>query len=398
MREPTLQDWLVAGGLDGRNVSELFDGFCQRLVASGIPLTRGYLSFAILHPLVWATGIVWERGRIVDAIDLAYGFDRRDDWLESPFRHMLETDARRLHRPIAKGEPFLDFPVLRQFRDAGLTDWLGLFHTFGWNLEQMAVRELGVIFSWATDHPGGWTAGQLAEIERLSGLLALAVKGSSSRDTTRELLATYLGRNAAEQIIGGRVQRGSVGRNAAVILYADLRGFTDFADATAPEEVTRRLNLCFDAMGEPIKRAGGEILKFLGDGLLAVFAPDGEGGRERAAAAALEAARAMLNAIDGANATEAAAGNPALALDIALHEGEVTYGNVGTADRLDFTIIGPAVNEATRIEALCKTLGRHLLISDSFAREAPALRPQLRSLGLHRLRGVREPREVFTAD
>jgi adenylate cyclase len=199
-------------------------------------------------------------------------------------------------------------------------------------------------------------------------------------------------------VIAGRVRRGSVGRDEAVILYADLRGFTDFTDRTPPEEVTRRLNACFDAMGGPVKEAGGEILKFLGDGLLAVFLPDARRGVAGAAEAALEAARKILADIETLNAAEARAGNPPLAVDLALHEGVVTSGNVGTADRLDFTIIGPAVNEATRIEGLCGPLGRHLLISDSFVRAAPALKARLCSLGRHGLRGVREPREVFTID
>jgi adenylate cyclase len=398
MRDPGLTDWLIEGGLAGQAVGEIFDGFCRRLTAAGFPLTRGYLSFAMLHPLLWATGLVWERGRITEAIDLPYGFERRESWLTSPFRHMLESDIRRLHRPLGRGEEHADFPVLREFRDAGLTDWLALFFDFGWVLERMMVDQLGVILSWATDKPEGWTAAELAEIEALSRGLALAVKGSSSRDMTRALLATYIGGNAAEQVIAGRVRRGSVGRDEAVILYADLRGFTDFTDRTPPEEVTRRLNACFDAMGRPVKEAGGEILKFLGDGLLAVFLPDARRGVAGAADAALDAAQTILADIETLNAAEAQAGNPPLAVDLALHEGVVTSGNVGTAERLDFTIIGPAVNEATRIEGLCGPLGRHLLISDSFVRAAPALKPRLRSLGRHALRGVREAREVFTMD
>jgi adenylate cyclase len=254
------------------------------------------------------------------------------------------------------------------------------------------------VTSWATDRPGGWSASELAVIEELVGTLALDVQSSSGLTTTRDVLATYLGADAADRVLAGHVRRGSVGRFAAVILAADLRGFTDFAEATAPEEVTRRLNGYFDCMGEAIAAAGGEILKFMGDGLLAVFLPQDEAGRPAVAAAALAAAREILARVAAVNEAESTAGHPALALDVALHEGDVTYGNVGTADRLDFTAIGPAVNEATRLESLCKALGRNLLISDSFVRAAPALRPQLQSLGLHRLRGVREPREVFTAE
>jgi adenylate cyclase len=191
------------------------------------------------------------------------------------------------------------------------------------------------------------------------------------------------------------VQRGSVSRVAAAILYADLRGFTDFAEATMPEEVTRRLNGVFDCLGEPVRAAGGEILKFLGDGALVVFLPKVGAGLATVAVSALDAAREILVRIATLNIAEISAGHPPLVLDMALHAGDVTYGNIGTADRVDFTVIGPAVNEATRLESLCKELSEPLLISQSFVRAAPSLSNQLRSTGRHRLRGVREPQEVF---
>src|SRR5262249_1418853 len=334
-------------------------------------------------------------GQIIDATDIAYGYETSEAWLSSPFRHMLETNTRRLHRRLAGEGAVLDFPVLREFREAGLTEWLALFYGFGWALQHQEVDELGVILSWATDRPRGWTTAELTGIEDLSRTLALAVRGSNSRGSTRDLLATYLGRDAAERVVAGHVQRGSVSRSTAVILYADLSGFTDFAEAAEPEEVTRRLNGYFDCMGEPVKSARGQILQFLGDGALSIFLPDAGRDTATAAAAALEASHDILARVERVNVVERRAGNPVLALDIALHQGEVTYGNVGTTDRLDFTVIGPAVNEVTRIEALCKELGCHLLVSDAFVRAAPALESQLRSLGRYRLRGVRGTRELF---
>jgi adenylate cyclase len=175
-----------------------------------------------------------------------------------------------------------------------------------------------------------------------------------------------------------------------------VRGFTNFAEETAPEEVTRRLNGIFDCLGDPVRAAGGEILKFLGDGVLAVFLPPDAADVTVVTPAVLAAAREILARVEALNATETAAGNPALSLDIALHAGEVTYGNIGTADRLDFTAIGPAVNEAARLEGLCKVLGKPILISNSFAQAAEGVRELLLSVGRHPLRGVREPQEVFT--
>lgn len=392
-----LHAWLIEAGLSGLPTQDMLDGFCSRLVAAGVPLSRGLLSVATLHPQRRANSLIWERGAIVTITDSDYAYMQTPAWRASPFHHMLETGTRRLHRRLVGDGALLDFPVLSEFRAAGHTEWLALIYGFGTKLDYRKGSQLGVVSSWTTDRAGGWTAPELAALEEVAGTLALAVQGSSGLATTRDVLATYLGADAADRVLAGHVRRGSVGRFAAFILTADLRGFTDFAEVTAPEEVTRRLNGYFDCMGEAIAAAGGEILKFMGDGLLAVFLPQDDADKPAVAAATLAAAHDILARVAALNAAEVAAGNPALAVDIALHEGDVTYGNVGTADRLDFTAIGPAVNEAARLEGLCKELGRNLLISDSFVRAAPALRPRLQSLGRHRLRGVREPREVFTS-
>ncbi len=393
-----IHDWLIEAGISGMRVLDLFDGCCQRLLAAGLPIARGYLSFATLHPLLWATGVIWRGGQVSEPLDLAHGYQATPAWRSSPFRHMLETNTLRLHRRLAGKGAQLDFPVLQEFSEAGLTDWLGLLYRFGWSVEERGVGELGVIVSWATDRPDGWVAEELATLENLSRTLALAFRGSISRDTVLELLSVYLGRDAAERVIAGHVQRGSVLRSTAVILHADLSGFTAFAESAPPEEVARRLNGYFDCMGEPIKEAGGEILKFVGDGLFAIFLLGQEREAEKVAAAALAAARDMLARVRQLNLEERGAGNPILEVDIVLHLGEVTYGNVGTTDRLDFTVIGPVVNEVTRIEDLCSSLGLHLLISDSFARATPSLRAELRSLGHHRLPGVMAAREIFTIE
>jgi adenylate cyclase len=197
----SIQTWLIAAGLAGEPLPQLLHGFCNRLVAAGVSLARGYVSTATLHPLLWATGIVWQNGRIIDSVDINYGFETRAAWLRSPFRHMLETRTWRLHRKLTGEGALVDYPVLAEFREAGLSEWLGLFYGFGWGLTQHQVEELGVIFSWATDHPHGWTADELSFLEELSAALALAVKASTGFGTTRDLLATYLGQDAAERVI-----------------------------------------------------------------------------------------------------------------------------------------------------------------------------------------------------
>src|SRR5262245_23293473 len=286
-----LQDWLIEAGLASLPPGELFDGFCRRLVAAGVPVARGFLSIGALHPLTRARSFTWQDGRLAEVSDFAYDYMQTPGWRASPFRHMLETHTPRLHRRLAGAEALLDFPVLAEFRAAGLTEWLALMHDFGWEQRGREADHLGIVLSWATDRPQGWSVAERAAIEDLSRALSLVAKATSALDTTRAVLATYIGHDAAGLVVGGHVRRGSVGRLPSFILYADLRGFTDFAEVTAPEEVTRRLNGYFDCMGEAVGQGGGEILKFLGDGILAAFLPPQAGDRPAMAAATLAAAQ-----------------------------------------------------------------------------------------------------------
>jgi len=395
-----LHAWLIEAGTSDAATEALFDGFCGRLTAAGVPIARGFLSIAGLHPLRRAYSLTWSDGGIVETTDFGHATMATAVWQASPFRHMLETKTRRLHRRLVGDDAVLDFEVLREFRDAGMSEWLALMYGFGWTASLPATNQFGVVLSWTTStavgRANGWSALELAAIEELSGTLALAIKGNTAPAAAHDLLAAYLGDDAADRVSAGQVQRGSVSRIAAAILCADVRGFTNFAEETAPEEVTRRLNGIFDCLGDPVRAAGGEILKFLGDGVLAVFLPPDGANVAAVTPAALAAAREILARVEALNATETAAGNPALGLDIALHAGEVTYGNIGTADRLDFTVIGPAVNEAARLEGLCKVLGKPILISKSFVQAAQGVRESLVSVGRHPLRGVREAHEVFT--
>jgi adenylate cyclase len=395
----TLHSWIVEAALAGTPAEKLFDGFCHRLVAAGLPVARGFLSIGGLHPLRRAHSLTWEGGQLTNVTDFGYSIMATPLWQTSPFKYMMENHIVRLHRPLTGDGAQLDFPVLREFRDAGMTDWLALMLGFGWTSGNPESDQFGVVLSWTTSaalgRPGGWSVIELAALEQLAGTLALAARASSAPFATRDVLGAYLGSDAARRVSAGQIRRGDVSRIAAAILYADLRGFTSFADESPPEEVIRRLNGVFDCLGSAVQSAGGEILKFLGDGVLAVFLTRDDAALQAAAEAAFAAAQQAQDKVAALNETESAAGHAPMALDIALHAGELTYGNIGAAERLDFTVIGPAVNEATRLEALCKQLGASILVSESFARAASGLAGTLRSVGLHRLRGVREPQEVF---
>lgn len=395
-----LGQWLVAAGLDGMPVGEILEGFCDRLVAAAMPIKRVYAAMATLHPLVRAHGYLWQRGQgLVDVASFAVNHVQSQAWSESPFKVMLEQNRYRMRRRLEGPGAELDFPILREFADEGLTDWLALARDFGWELDTTVTfagyAKIGMVSTWATDRPGGFTAAEIDTLETLVPTMALAIKAATNAQLARNILGTYVGGDAAGHVMSGDIRRGTARRIEAVILYADLRGFTSAADRLAMEPVVAMLNGYFDCLGPAIEQHGGEVLKFLGDGLLASFqlAP----GQDPApvCAAALGAAEAALAAVKTLNAERIAASLPVLDLDIALHHGLVMYGNVGTGTRLDFTLIGPAVNEAARLENLCGTLNRNLLASRSFAAAAGDLAGRLVSLGRHQLRGVAEPREVF---
>jgi adenylate cyclase len=389
-----IHDWLVRAALAGATMPALLQGFCERLNATDLTVSRGFVSIETLHPLLRAHSATWERGAVAESA-FQYRDLGQDIWRDSPFRHMIRTLTPRLYRLLAGPDARLDYPVLREFSDAGHTAWLALLFGITGDTEA-PTGDLGVICSWTTRKPGGWTDAEQADLEELSRTLALAARGSIGPRVTRELLSTYLGRDAGARVTAGDVRRGTVGAIDACLLYADLRGFTDYAESTPPETVVARLNACLDAMGAPVEERGGQILKFLGDGLLAVFMADDGADAADLCAAALDAAEDMLARIAALNGAAATEGAPALAADIALHRGAVLYGNVGTERRLDFTVIGPAVNEAARLEGLCRDLGTHLLVSHSFRAAAGPAQARLVSLGTHRLRGLRDPREVFT--
>ncbi len=399
----SLDAWLLKAGLRGDAVDDLLAGFCRRLEAEDFALTRVHVSLAALHPLIRARSFTWLRDQAgIGNEEMPHRApqDETQAWLESPFRYMLSNDVRCLYRRLTGPQAQLDFPVLHEFAAQGATDWLAHAFGFGWSLEHLPMTprmaEIGMICSMTTDRPSGFHASEKARLAALLPLLALAIKATVQMATTRDVMAAYLGNDAARHVLSGDIRRGMAHRIEAAILYADLRGFTALADRLAIEPLVETLNAYFDCLGPAIAAEGGQVLKFLGDGLLASFQPEAEAPIDAArfCQAALRAAKAGLAAVERLNAERAAKGLDCLQLDIALHLGDLMYGNVGTADRLDFTLIGPVVNEAARIENLCGVLDRSLLASDSFALAAGA-QSGLASLGRHALRGVAEPREIF---
>lgn len=398
-----VEEWLVAAGLDGLSVSQLLEGFATRLNAEGIAIGRAFLAIATLHPLVRARGSTWLAGQgPVGQAEMPHrnpGDIPEAAWQDSPFRHMLENNVFELRRRLSGPQAQLDFPVLKEFAESGYTDWLALAYSFGWDLQGSQIEDshvgVGMISSFAASGAAGFDAKAMARLRSLVPLLALAVKAATLTQIARDVTASYIGGDAATHVLSGEIRRGAAKKVDAVILCADLRGFTAMADRLSIEPLVATLNAYFDCLGPAIASRGGEVLKFLGDGLLASFHLRSGDDPAPVCAAALDAAEDALACVAALNAERQTAALPALELDISLHRGLVMYGNVGTGTRLDFTLIGPAVNEAARLENLCSGLDRNLLASSSFAAAAGPAAQRLVSLGSHRLRGVAQPREVF---
>jgi adenylate cyclase len=387
-------DWLLRQALDRPDVETLAAGLCERLVAAGLPLWRLTLGSRVLHPNFHSFTIRWLRGDGVVREDHVYGTQAQPAYQRSPLRYVLERRQTRLRRHLVGPDAALDFPVLQEFRDQGATDYFLTITQF-----QPAPRQEeanGVLATWATDHTGGFTDADIALIERIQVPLAVVMQRIVADMIAESVATTYLGAHAGRQVMAGKILRGSAESIRAVLCIADLRGFTALAERTDAAVVVRMLDGYFDRIVGPIEAHGGEVLKFLGDGLLAIF-----GLQDRLQATvcrdAVLALGQAFDAVDAWNAERRAAGEPALELDAVLHIGEVMYGNVGASRRLDFTVIGPAVNEASRMEALCGALDTHLLVSKAFAESGCDCRPYaLVSLGHHPLRGVQTPQELLT--
>ena len=383
-----VSDWLVAQGLGTPDPTALHAGFCERIAALGVPLLRGFVAVRTLHPRVDAVSYIWRR----DAAPTRELLERAGtpEWRESPFSHVLENHIPQWRRRLDDGRPF-EFPILKRFRDEGATDYFIKLVAFEIGT---GPEPSGMISSWLTDQPGGFSERDFAILTRLLPRYALAAKALLARQIAINVLNTYVGHDAGQRILAGEIKRGHLETVNAVIVYADLRDFTAVSDRTPTDAIAPMLDAYFEAMVAPVVANGGQVLKFMGDGCLMTFRL-GDQPHAGVCTNALSAAAGMRNRTRQLNNRRGAAGEETMELDIALHLGDVLYGNVGTADRLDFTVVGPAVNEASRIEPLCKVLGRSVLVSETFARSAINCAHRLESVGRHTLRGVREPQELF---
>ncbi len=390
-----LAAWAAEGGLVGRTDIALVDGFCERALALGLPLARALLLIDTLHPVYEGRAFRWER-REGKATPVDYGSSSEGEgaarWRSSPFYRLVNSGETMLRRRL-NDESVAEFPPLAEAYAAGITDYVAIVNPFA---ADGAIGEMDCFYSsWMTDRPSGFADDEIAALERLMPFLGLAIKSASLGRIARTLVETYLGRDAGQRVLSGRIARGVADRIETVLWFSDLRNYTRISDASPPELVIPLLNDYADAIISAIHDNRGDVLKLIGDGVLAIF-PAAE--PRHACAAALEAARLAQKSVRALNASRSSQGLPATDMYLGLHIGEVYYGNIGSRERLDFTVIGPAVNEVNRIAAMCRSVDQPVLVSAAFAASAAVEPSPFVSVGRYALRGVARPQELFTLD
>lgn len=372
-------DWFLLNRELG-DIDALFQAACARLDAAGFPIDRVSLNLEVIHPEVGGERRVWQRAGGLEVTRAAQGVELSEDYLLSPVKVVDDTD--RPFRRLLDGTP-TGMSLLDRLQGEGFTDYLIVPLAF-------QDKDRSAAMSFATRRPGGFAAPDLAELLVIVQGLCPAIEARVMRIIGRDLLTTYLGRDPGERVLRGQIRRGDVSSLFAAILFCDLRNFTGFTQDNPSQAVIRRLNDWFGIAVEAVEGNGGEVLKFMGDGAMAIF-PAEELNPRQACGHALAAASAIGVGADAWNAARDPH-LPALDYGLSLHLGYVAFGNIGGARRLDFTVIGPAVNLASRLMEVAKHLDRRVVVSQSFAGCSGR---NHEPLGDFTLRGIGHPVPVY---
>jgi len=376
--------WLLDEARHLPRSRDVIEQLCERLVAAGVPLMRAMVNVRTIHPQILSTGYRWNRGSPAVALNRGHDLIADPMYLDSPFK-VIHDGAGGIRRRLTDPKVALDFPVLAQIKAEGGTDYLCVPLIFSDGTINAA--------SFAADGPDGFTTEQLALIYDVLPILSLILEVQSSHRTATSLLDTYIGHHAGERVLKGQIQRGSGETIHAVVAYSDLRGFTAMTAAKPRDEIIALLNDYFECVIGAVHAHGGQVLKLIGDGMLAIFPLGDAAFRPYVCRSALDAAADAERAVAALNETRAAAGRPPIRFGFALHMGDVMYGNIGSADRLDFTAIGAAVNCAARVEELSARLDRTIVVTEPVAEASGRV---LEPLGSHKLRGFAAPLSLYT--
>lgn len=400
MKESDIKDvmaWVLDRGLAGASETELLHGTCDRCLDAGLVLSRAITVIDTLHPIHEGRAFRWRNDGVEESAVIEYGRttegEAAENWRRSVFYYLLNGSENELRRRIG-GEDPIDFSFLDTLKNEGQTDFIAFLHRFG---DEGIIGEMDCVYSqWTTNVPGGFDDNEISGLRRIVRPLALSIKSASLARVAKTLVDVYLGHDPGQRVLSGRISRGMTDRISAVLWFSDLHGYTSISDSAQPDEIIPLLNDYAEAVISSVHDAGGDVLKLIGDGVLAIF--DAEDAAD-ACRCALKAEAKLRKRIETLNVRRAAEGRPITTVYLGLHIGDVFYGNIGSPARLDFTVVGPAVNEVSRIASLCSSIDRNTVMSAEFVAATPEPeRGQVVSVGRYALRGVGRAKELFTLD
>ncbi|MDA4848086.1 adenylate/guanylate cyclase domain-containing protein [Hoeflea poritis] len=386
-------EWLIDQALSEPDIVDMFAAVCQRLYAAGVPLGRARISWPTLHPLFQAETVLWERGKEPVLDRFRHQAERSEDYLQSPMYFMFEHDIDVLRRKLAGPDKLVDFPILEDLIEQGMTDYLTIATSFDSDAKQVDQKVFGMIVAWASDRPGGFTEDDVAALQKIQRRMAVACKTAIQSRIAGNIVETYLGAKAGRQVLDGAIKRGDGQETQAVVWLSDLRDSTALADTMAPDAYFDLLNAYYECTAGSAIKHGGEVLDFIGDAVLAIFPYDTDEELQKAAAAATSALRDAFAMRETVNSERTKDNRVAIRFGVGLNTGKVMFGNIGVEERLTFSVIGPTVNEVSRIETLTKGVEAQALVTAKVAASEP---DAWVSTGKHRLAGVSQEIELFT--
>lgn len=388
-----LSDWMIETALQVSDYEFMFAEFCERLNGLGIPVDRVTMAMTTLHPLMEAVTLTWHRDTGASGLEYhAHRSNEGEDWKQSPLKALVDSGDFEVRHTLSHPGPWSGFPILRALEEEGFSDYLVFLSPFSGKLDPL-IRQDGMMTSWATKTSEGFTAEQIATLKRLIPRFALVAKLANRERLKVNIAYAYLSENAGERVLNGQIKLGDGQNIRAIIWFSDLRDSTPLAEKLSREDYLNLLNDYFDSLAGAVMEHGGEVLRFIGDAALAIF-PIGDDGyseteaRERALAATKTAEKKAA----ACNDRRASEDKTPFRYGIALHAGEIMYGNIGVPSRVEFSVIGAAANEAARLEGLTKELQEIVLVSGEFAENHDHL---WRDLGAHPIKGSYRPMSVF---
>jgi adenylate cyclase len=383
--------WLVESAVAEQNYDGVFDVLCGKLREIGLPLLRGNLGMNTLHPLVESVGLLWVHGRGVTVDGFAHGSNVGEIWLRSPLHWMMSNNLGELRQDLTDPAVRNRFPVFADLVELGGTDYLAQATRFGEAENANGIRS-GIVTSWVSDCKDGFDEDHIEALRQLQPYLALVAKLSQQQHTAANVVSAFLGKDVGRRVLQGQIQLGDVDCIPAIIWLCDLRNSTAMAEQANATDYLKTLNTYFSCTAGAVVEHDGQILHFLGDAVLAIFPVTQHMTQAEAAGKAMLASDDARTRLHTLNHERIEKGQNPLEYGLALHVGDVLYGNIGIPDRIEFSVVGRAVNEVSRLESLTKEVGEKLLVSQAF--KCLIDRPW-RSLGTYEAKGVNDGLEVY---